>query len=152
MTTGHGQPPAWAGDYVGIPFADLGRDRDGCDCWGLVRLVIVEQAHVELPSWATNYGSEANCEGVGERIEAARVSGDWQRIDPGREQPLDVVELSTAVRTAAGWMFGPLHVGVVVGAGWMLHVEQTTDAALVRYNDPATARRLRGFWRHHRLA
>lgn len=29
----------WWNEYVGLPFADKGRTREGCDCWGLVRLV-----------------------------------------------------------------------------------------------------------------
>lgn len=27
-----GRPPAWAADYVGMLFRNLGRDRSGCDC------------------------------------------------------------------------------------------------------------------------
>jgi cell wall-associated NlpC family hydrolase len=56
--------PGWVEQYIGIEFRDLGRDRDGCDCWGLVRLVILKQARVELPSLATGYVSEANATGV----------------------------------------------------------------------------------------
>lgn len=148
----NGQPPAWAGRYVGIPFADLGRDGDGCDCWGLVRLVVAEQAGIELPSLATSYGSEANLAAVGNTVETARVGGDWQRIAQGEERPLDLVEMSTTVRGESRWVIAPLHVGVVVGAGWLLHIERATAATLARYNDQTISRRVLGFWRHHRLA
>jgi hypothetical protein len=144
--------PAWVERYIGIPFVDLGRDRDGCDCWGLVRLVIAEQAGVELPSLATGYVSEANAGGVQEQVEAQRVSGMWRRMEAGLERRFDVVELSLPVHTDAGWVYGPLHVGVVVLPGWLLHIHRATDSLLARYNeDQAIRRRVLGFWRHHRL-
>jgi len=144
------QPPAWVAGYIGIPFLDLGRDRHGCDCWGLVRLVLAEQAGLELPSLATSYRSEANAAGVGDVVEAERRSGAWQRINVGEEQPFDLVEMSGAARVAgSGWVFGPLHVGVVVTSGWLLHVERGTAAVLARYReDQAIRRRVLGFWRH----
>ena len=147
------QPPAWAGWYVGIPFVDLGRDRDGCDCWGLVRLVIAEQRGFLLPSLATGYGSEANVPGVVSEVEAARANGDWRKIEAGQERPFDVVEMSLPARVDGSWIFAPLHVGVVVAAGWLLHVERATATMLARYDeDQGVRRRVLGFWRHHRLA
>lgn len=58
------QPPARAGTYVGIPYADHRSDRSGCDCWGLVRLVYRERAGVVLPAYAGDYGDEADTGGV----------------------------------------------------------------------------------------
>ena len=143
------QLPSWAASYVGIPFLDLGRSRAGCDCWGLVRLVLAEQASVQLPSLATCYGSEANTAGVIDAVEVERRSNAWQRIEPGVEQAFDVVEMSGAARTPAGWVFGPLHIGVVVAAGWLLHVERGTAAVLARYReDQAIRRRVLGCWRY----
>ena len=38
-------------NFVGIPHADLGRDRAGCDCYGLLRLVYAEDLGIALPSF-----------------------------------------------------------------------------------------------------
>ena len=38
-------------DWVGIPYREGGRDRSGCDCWGIVRLYLMETHGLELPSF-----------------------------------------------------------------------------------------------------
>ena len=39
----------WWNKYVGIPYAPGMSSRDGCDCWGLVRLVYREEFGTLLP-------------------------------------------------------------------------------------------------------
>jgi hypothetical protein len=147
------QPPAWVAPYVGIPFEDLGRDRDGCDCRGLVRLILAEQAGLALPSLATGYGSEADHAAVQRELGAARRSDEWRHVLPGQERAFDAVEMVMPTRTETGWDFPPLHVGLVVAAGWLIHVERATAAVLCRYReDQAVSRRILSFWRHRDLA
>lgn len=58
--------PIWAGRYIGLPFAEHGRDRSGIDCWGLVRLALLEQFSISVPSLAHEYRRTAD---------AARIEG-----------------------------------------------------------------------------
>jgi hypothetical protein len=144
------QPPAWAGTYVGIPYRDHGADRSGCDCWGLVRLVYRERAGVILPAYAADYDDERDTDGVARCVEAARASGSWRRVDPPA-QPLDIAEMLSLLRSRRGWSYPPLHVGVVLALGWLLHTEVATGSVLVRSDDPTLGRRIAGYWRHVRL-
>ena len=39
----------WIHHYLSIPYVPGGRDRQGVDCWGLLRLAYLEQFHIALP-------------------------------------------------------------------------------------------------------
>jgi hypothetical protein len=41
--------PSWVSRYIGIPFVSGGRGLAGCDCYGLVRLVLRDQFGYQLP-------------------------------------------------------------------------------------------------------
>jgi cell wall-associated NlpC family hydrolase len=47
--------PTWVSKYVGIPFVSGGRGISGCDCYGLVRIVLMEQFGYNLPLLSGNY-------------------------------------------------------------------------------------------------
>lgn len=138
------QPPVWAGGYIGIPFGEFGRDKEHCDCWGLVRLVLSEQARLMLPSLSTMSDLETRL--------YMQMSEEWLQVQPGQEISFDIVEMSTPVRLAHGWDFPPLHVGVIAADGWMLHTERSTASLLARYREGFIKKRVLGFWRHRTLA
>lgn len=133
----------WSGSYLGLPFVSLGRGRGGLDCYGLVRLVLAEERGITLPSYTEAYAS------VGERAEiAAALSGaiaqrTWREVPPGREQPFDIALFSVFGR--------PLHVGIVVRPGLMLHVSDGHDSRIEDYRAPTWAARLIAIYRHEAL-
>ncbi|MDH3997703.1 MAG: C40 family peptidase [Desulfuromonadales bacterium] len=129
--------PRWLNDYIGMPFLDHGRDAQGCDCWGLVRLVLAEQFEIDVPSYGTAYSDCKSAE-IGPHIDD--VAKDWRQVEDEAAQPGDVVVLRIAGQ--------PWHVGLVIEAGMMLHVERGLDACLERYDGPHWSKRLVGIYRH----
>ena len=45
----------WWNRYIGTPFKAFGRTMEGCDCWGLLRIVYREAFGIELPSYVSDY-------------------------------------------------------------------------------------------------
>ncbi len=132
-------PPPWTADYVGLPFKAGGRDRTGLDCYGLFALVLREQFGKEIPAY-DGFGFNQGCDraALAAFIEAHRE--DWTEVPPGEERPGDGILLRL--------LGHPIHVGVVIGKGWMLHVEDGIDACLERYDGPRWSRRVMGCYRH----
>ncbi|MDI1228369.1 MAG: NlpC/P60 family protein [bacterium] len=130
--------PIWAGRYIGLPFTEHGRDRNGIDCWGLVRLTLLEQFSISLPSLANEYRRTADATRIAGLME--REIPLWQGIDAGDERCGDVIVLRLSGH--------PMHVGLVLGDGQMLHVEQGIDSAIEKYRGQRWQDRVYGFYRH----
>ena len=50
--------------YINIPYKHKGSDFLGCDCWGLIKLIMREEKNIELPEfWYTEFWDEEykNC-------------------------------------------------------------------------------------------
>lgn len=132
--------PAWAGRYVGIEFAERGRDRDGVDCWGLLRLVYAERYGIFLPSHHDGYADTEDAPGVAAVLEAELMgSGNWRAVlgDPDAGDAL-------LFRAGAGHLW---HVGVAVSRGRMLHCRRGCDSCVERWDVGVWAPRLEGAFR-----
>lgn len=143
--------PSWVADYLAIPFAHRGRDRSGCDCWGLARLVWRERCGLELPEGA-GYASAHDAARVGAVIERG-LTEDWQAVAASAERPLDGVLLTGIVGQGRALQRAAMHVGVVVAPGWLLHIGEGAGVTVEGYGPGGRMRRrVVGFYRHRALA
>jgi probable lipoprotein NlpC len=125
-------------DYIGLPFAERGRTRDGLDCWGLLALVYRERLGIELPSFAEAYTTTQDGELLSDLI--AGNLGPWRDVARGQERTGDGV-----LMTLAGQ---PRHVGIVAMPGRVLHIERDMGSVIEPYTSPRISRRIVGFFRH----
>lgn len=131
--------PAWANNYVGLPYLTYGRGRDGVDCWGIVVMIWREIYGYALPE-----------------VDGLFWRG-WAEVDllKGRvaEQRSMFAEISAAeAREGDGVLFkirnAPAHVGLVLRPGVMLHAMRGADSCIERYDSWKWNKRIAGFYRH----
>lgn len=130
--------PDWCSQYIGIPYASGGRTSDGADCWGLYALVLAEQFGKPLPSYDGPLWRKGAC--ANEVASAAlEYAAQFQSVALGQEKPGDAIFFR---------MLGvPLHVGIVVYPGKMLHVEDGIDACVEDYLSFQWRKRIICFYR-----
>jgi cell wall-associated NlpC family hydrolase len=119
----------------------MGRTRFGVDCWGLVRLVYADALRIELPSYVGSYLSvEERGEIAGLMLEGSR-RWPWTLVPRAmRERAYDVALFRRGAIAA--------HVGIVIGAGRMLHIERERESCIASYADGPYRHRLIEIYRH----
>lgn len=126
----------WWNDYVGIPYCDGGRDRDGVDCAGLVCLVYKEQFKINVDDHFDPYIMDAP------ELIAQKLTEVAQKQFVPTEHPKDgdVVLM---------WMLGTRsHVGILCDGGKaVMHVQKGMHTAIVSKNHESIANRIDSFWR-----
>jgi len=122
--------------YVGIPYAEHGRGRLGCDCWGLVTYAYKEEFGISLPSYDAYYDDPENQTHIDDAFDIEEKS--WQKVD----KPVlgDVVLLK---------LRGVLvHVGIIIDSTRMLHVMKGKHTIIESYTSLKYTRRIKGFYRY----
>lgn len=130
----------WSNRYIGIPFEDKGRTDQGCDCWGLVRLVYQRELGFELPS-LLDYSDTKDSKTISKMIRQHQDDLTWLPVETQHAQPFDVC-VFRMVGVAA-------HVGIVVKNGLMLHCQRGSCTVHDEYlRDSNWSKRLEGIYRH----
>ena len=124
----------WWQPFVGLPF---GQGPGRVTCWGLVRRVYADRLGVELPEHGDVAPDDLR------RVALAMTRGaeaeTWAA--PAAPRPLDVVLMRHPTAARIG------HVGVMVDAARVLHVEAATASVVVPVWHWSVRSRIGGFRR-----
>lgn len=133
---------------MAVPYKDGGRDMAGADCWGLVRLVMLERGGVLLPSYGEIAASERAR--VARRMTKDSDGGPWRPVDA--PQALDVVVMfaDTEVGGKPHRLRG--HVGIMVDERHVLHTEEETGPEILPLDGRTLKHRVACIRRHEALA
>lgn len=126
----------WWSRYIGAPFLSGGRGPVAYDCWGLCRAVYDDQLGIDLPSYGEI--SARDLVRVARAMEAQKDDG-WTSCEP---EPF-AIALMRHPRGGAR----VVHVGVMIDARRVLHVEEATAAVVVPVAHVSVAGRVLGFRR-----
>ncbi len=121
--------------YIGIPYAEKGRDATGLDCYGLVRLIYKEEFKIDLPSFTTEY-TQNDTDRIAELI--AQYKEGWEQLDEPQEGSIVLFRIRGSES----------HVGVVVSPTHFIHVRENQDCVIEVLNSTAWTRRRIGYFKY----
>ena len=125
--------------YMNIPYSDKGRTWQGCDCWGLVRLVLWEERNIKIPSYEADYKSSRTWGEISAAVDKYR--SEW--IEVKTPKSLDLVVLHCrALKT---------HIGIMIDQINMLNMLDGSNVSVEKLNHPIWAVRGKEFYRHKSL-
>jgi len=122
--------------YIEIPFKNKGRDFDGCDCWGLVRLIYHTEFNIELPSFVDVYKDANESKKISKAITENRSLINYKENEAPEYGDIVVFNIQKM----------PFHVGVYVGRGMVLHVMRGMNSACERISLGKLKGRVEGFY------
>lgn len=122
--------------YLGIPFVGGGRTREsGLDCWGLVRLVYLEQLGLDLREYAGVTPEDP----VWTSIAEEEATASWLEVPHGDRREGDVVILRV--------LGLPWHVGVMVDQRAFVHTVKNIGVCIERIDSVHWKNRVLGYRR-----
>lgn len=132
----------WSDKYSRIPYVADGRDMRGIDCWGMVRIVLLEQKGIVLPSYGDISGYDLAA--IATQVAADAADPEiWSDVVYPRE--FDVCVMRWYGKREDG------HVGIMIDSHRVLHTEERTGTMIVPLEHHTIAGRIRYFRRHRSL-
>jgi cell wall-associated NlpC family hydrolase len=126
----------WVKKYIGIPFVTNGRTIEGCDCYGLVRLVLRDEYGVVLPELSDDYSNALNVKET-ERLFAENLPALTA------EKIYELEEKAVVVIKEGGRL---AHIGIYAGGDFILHTGAKTGCVCQRITHPGLRGRVEGYY------
>lgn len=127
----------WWNKYVGIPYKLHGRDTDGLDCWGLVRLVYKDEKSIDLPSLSQEYYSSDNFKQNEEVI--SNNNENWYLSEDYTVGDVVLFRINGAES----------HVGIVIDENRFLHSKEGVGVTIEKLNSNQWRKRIAGFYKYN---
>ena len=112
------------------------RDFNFCDCYGICYLFNKEVLNKEIPEYLNEkiYDNEDVVKTYNSK------KPEFTKVNTGREKAGDIVSLKVKSM--------PIHVGVVIEKGAMLHIMENRHAVIESYNTNKWKNKVDSFWRY----
>lgn len=127
-------------DFIGIPYAEHGRDYTGADCWGMVFLYYRDVLNTPVPSYEVEMSSrEFRPKAISPLVMAER-DANWTQTQTPKQG--DVVVMRNGMHEG--------HVGIYLDGGLLLHSDGEVNSGyscIERLDGPAIRNRIVGYFR-----
>ena len=127
--------------YIGIPFVDYGRDEDGCDCWGLAKMVFMDIHGTELPDY------QISAYEVDDIIDTMSIDKDkfYKEINYKNSE----MEIGDLVALSIHPKYPDMinHVGIFIGRDLFIHTQSSTGCIISSICNIIWSQRIKGVYR-----
>lgn len=122
--------------YIGIPYVEGGRDYEGADCWGLVRLYYQTEYGIELPGLDGRYRVHDSQE-VADLVDEIKPTISATPVEWPQQGDVVVIKFR-------GY---PMHTGIFIPGNRVLHTLSGTESVLEPLDRGRLKGRVEGYYR-----
>lgn len=112
--------------YIDLPYKNLGRDKDGLDCFGLVRKIFLDVRNITLPDY-TELKYDKEWYNKEEDHIINNIDEHWFKVDP----PFKVFDCFIFLDVGCNSKIAN-HIGMYIGDGKFIHILENSKSRVDR--------------------